>query len=195
MKIKYNSPVILSFVFFSAIILLLDATFFKGLIGAAFNAPGKDTFNASSPGNWLRLITHVFGHADLNHLVSNFLMLLIVGPMLETIYGSLSLSFMMLITAAVTGLANMIFFSGNLLGASGIVFMMILLASFTNFRKGEIPLTFILVLIFYIGNEFISSFKPDSVAHFAHIIGGFCGSIFGFFRKLPVKVELTASAS
>jgi membrane associated rhomboid family serine protease len=69
------------------------------------------------------------------------------------------------------------------LGASGIVFMMILLASFTNFRKGEIPLTFILVLIFYVGNEVMSAFRNDGVARFAHILGGFCGSIFGFFRK------------
>ncbi|GHT49337.1 hypothetical protein FACS1894102_3910 [Spirochaetia bacterium] len=193
LKIKYNSPVILSFVFFCAIILILDQTFFKGLILAVFSAPGKGEFNSHSLGNWLRLITHVFGHADWNHLVGNLLILLIVGPMLEDIYGSLSLVFMIFITAFATGLANVVFFSGNLLGASGVVFMMILLASFTNFRKGEIPLTFILVLIFYIGNEFIASFTPDSVAHFAHIIGGFCGSIFGFFRKIPTKKEVTIS--
>jgi membrane associated rhomboid family serine protease len=191
MKIKYNSPVVLSFVFICAIILIFDATFFKGLIAACFTAPGKDAFNPHSAGNWLRLVTHVFGHASVNHLVGNLLIMLIVGPMLESIYGSLSLVFMMLVTAFVTGLANILFFSGNLLGASGIVFMMILLASFTNFRKGEIPLTFILVLIFYVGNEFVEALTPDSVAHFAHIIGGFCGSIFGFFRKMPAdKVQI-----
>jgi membrane associated rhomboid family serine protease len=107
--------------------------------------------------------------------------------MLEGIYGSLSLLVMMFITAFVTGSVNALFFSTGLLGASGVVFMMILLASFTNFRKGEIPLTFILVLIFYEGNEVISSFKNDGIAHFVHIIGGFCGSIFGFFVKPPQK--------
>jgi uncharacterized membrane protein YdcZ (DUF606 family) len=63
--------------------------------------------------------------------------------------------------------------------------MMILLASFTNFNKGEIPLTFILVLILYVGRELINSFKSDNISEFAHIVGGFCGSLFGFFR--PVK--------
>jgi membrane associated rhomboid family serine protease len=185
MKINYNTPVILSFVFLCAIILLINEAFAKSLIPLWFTVPGKGSFDSHSARNWINLFTHVLGHANWNHLTGNLLILLIVGPMLEDIYGSPSLVFMMIVTAVATGAANIIFFSENLMGASGEVFMMILLASFTNFRKGEIPLTFILVLIFYIGNEFLASLKPDSIAHFAHIIGGFCGSIFGFFRKIP----------
>jgi len=62
-----------------------------------------------------------------------------------------------------------------------VVFMMILLASFTNFSHGEIPLTFILVLTLYIGDQIIKSFGSGNISHFAHIAGGFCGSLFGFF--------------
>lgn len=189
MKIKYNAPVVLSFVFLSAFILLLTQTLFHSLIPMWFTAPGKGAFNPSSGRNWMDLFLHVLGHANWNHLVGNILIMLIVGPMLEGIYGSWPLLLMMVITAFMTGLTNILFFSSSLLGASGVVFMMILLASFTNFRKGEIPLTFILVLVFYLGNEFISSFKPDSIAHFAHIIGGFCGSIFGFFTKVKPDPE------
>ncbi|GMO21750.1 MAG: hypothetical protein Ta2B_00610 [Termitinemataceae bacterium] len=185
LKIKYNAPVVLSFVFLSAFILLLTQTLFHALTQAWFMAPGRGDFNAASLRNWIDLFTHVLGHANWSHLVGNILIMLIVGPMLEDIYGSWPLLLMIIITAFMTGLANILLFKSHLLGASGVVFMMILLASFTNFRKGEIPLTFILVLVFYLGNEFISSFKPDSVAHFAHIIGGFCGSIFGFFKKIP----------
>jgi uncharacterized membrane protein YdcZ (DUF606 family) len=62
--------------------------------------------------------------------------------------------------------------------------MMILLASFTNFSSGEIPLTFILILIIYIGREFYDAFggSANNVSQFAHIVGGFIGSLFGFFR-------------
>jgi uncharacterized membrane protein YdcZ (DUF606 family) len=60
--------------------------------------------------------------------------------------------------------------------------MMILLVSFTNFSEGEIPLTFILILILYIGREVFNSFRQDNISEFAHIIGGLCGSLFGFFR-------------
>ncbi|MDR0383010.1 MAG: rhomboid family intramembrane serine protease [Spirochaetaceae bacterium] len=183
MKIKYNSPVVLTFVFLCAFILLLNQTLFHNLIQLWFTAPSKTNFSSSDPRDWIDLVTHALGHASWNHLTGNLLIILIVGPMLEDIYGSVSLLVMMFITAFVTGGINALFFSTGLLGASGIVFMMILLASFTNFRKGEIPLTFILVLIFYVGNEVISSFKNDGIAHFVHIIGGFCGSVFGFFKK------------
>jgi len=92
---------------------------------------------------------------------------------------------MMLITALVTGILNVLLFNSYLMGASGVVFMMILLSSFTNFSRGEIPLTFILVLILYMGVQVFSSFEQDNISHFAHIIGGLCGSFFGFLRGAP----------
>ena len=87
---------------------------------------------------------------------------------------------MMLITSLVTGLINVFFFDTGLMGASGIVFMMILLVSFTNVSAGEIPITFILVAILFVGKEFLQSVEVNQVAESAHIIGGICGSIFGF---------------
>jgi membrane associated rhomboid family serine protease len=127
----------------------------------------------------------VIGHADINHFLSNFSFILLLGPILEETYGTRILLMMIAATALVTGALNALFFPSFLLGASGVVFMMILLASFTNFNKGEIPLTFILVLILYIGREVISSFRSDNISEFAHIVGGFCGSLFGFFK--PVR--------
>jgi hypothetical protein len=89
---------------------------------------------------------------------------------------------MILFTALVTGIINSLFFSTGLLGASGIVFMMILLSSFTNINGKDIPLTFILILILYLSREIINSFKTDDISEFAHIIGGFCGSLFGYLK-------------
>jgi len=117
----------------------------------------------------------------VGHLIGNFSMILLIGPMLEESYGSLALLVMMVITALVTGVLNVLFFTTGLMGASGVAFMMILLASFTNFSRGEIPLTFILVLVLYLGNELFKSFETGTINYFAHIAGGFCGSLFGFF--------------
>jgi membrane associated rhomboid family serine protease len=69
-----------------------------------------------------------------------------------------------------------------LLGASGIAFMMILLISFTNIRSGEIPITFILIILIYVVQQVISAFKPDNISEMAHLIGGVFGSLFGFVR-------------
>ena len=110
------------------------------------------------------------------------LMLLIVGPPLEEKYGGKKLVLTMAITALVSGLVQFIFFPGSaLLGASGIVFMMIVLLSMTDMRSGRIPVTLILVLIFYIGREAVNGFAlKDNVSQITHIVGGACGAVAGF---------------
>jgi membrane associated rhomboid family serine protease len=182
MRIKYNAPTVLTYAFASALALILTQTLFHALIPSWFMVPGKGGFSPSGIRSWVVLFTHVIGHANWNHLISNFAFILLIGPMLESIYGSLSLLLMIAVTALVTGVLNILFFPTALLGASGVVFMMILLASFTNFNKGEIPLTFILVLVLYLGRELFNSFSSNNISEFAHIVGGFCGSLFGFFK-------------
>ncbi|MDR1231472.1 MAG: rhomboid family intramembrane serine protease [Spirochaetaceae bacterium] len=187
LKLKYNAPVILTFVILSTAIVALSATLVPSLIPAWFTVGPKGSFKFDSLHSYIILFSHVLGHSSWDHLAGNMLLILVIGPLLEEIYGASEMIFMIAVTAFVTGLANILFFSTGLLGASGVVFMLVLLASFTNFRKGEIPLTFILVLILYVGQEFLASFNKDGISHFAHIAGGFCGSLFGFFRDTPKK--------
>jgi membrane associated rhomboid family serine protease len=104
--------------------------------------------------------------------------------MLEEKYGSSSIAMMILITAAVTGIFNILFFKTALLGASGIAFMMILLGSFVNIERGKIPLTFILVVVIFIGREIVEGlFIQDNISQLTHIAGGVCGAFFGFKEK------------
>jgi membrane associated rhomboid family serine protease len=181
-KLKYNAPVVLTYALICAAVLILSNTVMRGLVSAWFTAPGRGGFSPGEARSWARLLSHAAGHADWNHLIANFSFILLIGPILEESYGSRPLLLMIAVTALVTGALNALFFPAALLGASGVVFMMILLASFTNFSRGEIPLTFVLVLIIYIGREIFNSFSNDSISEFAHIAGGFCGSLFGFFR-------------
>jgi len=181
MRIKYNAPTVLTFTLLCAIILLLSQTITPRLM-EWFAVPGKNNFHITNFKNLITLLTHVCGHANWGHLIGNFTLILLIGPMLEANYGSSSLLVMMIITALVTGILNACLFNTYLMGASGVVFMMILLSSFTNFNKGEIPLTFILVLILYMGVQLLDSLNNDNISQFAHIAGGLCGSFFGFFR-------------
>jgi membrane associated rhomboid family serine protease len=180
MKLTYNAPVTLSFALMSSAVLLISQISGSQQFLSLFAIGG--TMDLSNPVDYVRLLSHVIGHANWNHLISNFALILLLGPILEEKYGSRSLLFMMTVTALVTGLLNVLLFSTGLLGASGIVFMMILLVSFANFRRGEIPLTFILVVLLYLTREILTAFQEDSVSQFAHVVGGFCGSIFGFLR-------------
>ena len=182
MRIKYNAPTILSYAILCTVVLLLSKTVLRGLAENWFMVPGRGNFSPSNFRNWVCVFTHVAGHANWSHLISNFSLILLIGPMLEENYGSKSLLVMIVITALVTGVLNVLLFRTYLMGASGVVFMMILLSSFTNFTRGEIPLTFIMVLVLYLGSQLVNSFNTDNISYFAHIAGGFCGSLFGFFR-------------
>ncbi len=180
MRIRYNAPVTLSFALLCTLVLVVDNLTGRALTPTLFSI--GPTIEGSNPFSWIRLVTHVIGHADWTHLMSNFAFILLLGPILEEKYGSGGLFFMMLLTALATGIMNVLFMNTGLLGASGIVFMMILLVSFTNIRSGDIPLTFILVVALYLTREIIASVRQDSISQFAHIVGGVCGSLFGFIR-------------
>ena len=108
--------------------------------------------------------------------------ILLLGPMLEEKYGSAVLVKVIVITAVITTLVNYIFFPGiALLGASGVVFAFIILTSFTGFRSGEIPLTFLLIAVIFIGQQiYEGAFIKDDVSHLSHIIGGAVGAVIGY---------------
>ena len=124
----------------------------------------------------------VLGHAGWEHFIGNIMMILVVGPLLEEKYGSSNMLFVILATALVTGIVNFIFFPHTqLLGASGVVFALILLASFTSFKEGKVPVTFLLVAILYIGEQVYDGiFIQDNVSNLTHILGGAVGSGLGF---------------
>jgi len=177
MRIKYNAPVVLTFSIISTLLLFAN----NSVDGAL--TPFISVGASLQPGNIMAyptLFTHVLGHANIEHLIGNLTFILLLGPIIEEKYGSRNTLFMFILTALITGLLNIFFFNTGLMGASGIVFMLILLVSFTNSESGDIPLTFVLVAILFIGKEFVNGLRVDNISQFAHIIGGVVGSIFGF---------------
>ncbi|MBO4910178.1 MAG: rhomboid family intramembrane serine protease [Lachnospiraceae bacterium] len=178
-KVTFNAPVVLGIVAISFIATLLSFIS-GGVIGKILFMTYRSPL--LSPMTWIRAFTHIFGHADLSHLVGNMSYLLLLGPMLEEKYGSGTLAVIVAITAFVTSLVNFIFFpSVALCGASGVVFAFILLSSFTSFKEGEIPLTFILVAVFFIGQQIIEGITVrDNISNVSHIAGGIVGGLLGY---------------
>lgn len=193
MKLKYNAPVTLTFALMAAVIQILGSLMDPQLLALVFSAPGSEGFQPTAPLDYLRLFTHILGHSGWDHLVGNFTFILLLGPILEEKYESKSLIFMMLITALVTGILNTLFLPTGLMGASGIVFMMILLASFTNIKAGEIPLTFLVIAALFLGKEVFNAFQNNDISEFAHIIGGITGAVYGFLN--PALNPKTAAKS
>lgn len=109
MRIRYNAPTVLTFTLFCAVILFLTHASFPSMMVNWFAVPGKNTFEAGNMRHWITIFTHIMGHANWTHFIGNFTLILLIGPMLEESYGSLNLLIMILITAFVTGLLNILF--------------------------------------------------------------------------------------
>ena len=178
-RLSFNSPVILGFTLACFIVLILDK-----VTGSASTRAFFSVYRSSlaSPFTYIRFFGHVLGHASWDHFFGNIMMLLVVGPLLEEKYGSANILFVILATALVTGVINFIFFPHvQLLGASGVVFAFILLASLTSIEEEKIPLTFILVALIYIGQQVYDGlFIRDNVSNLTHILGGIVGSSLGY---------------
>ena len=182
LRLQYNAPVVLTFALLCLGVLFLD-WFTLGrsthLLFCVYRAPLSDPLTIP------RMILHVLGHSGYDHFLSNMMLMLVIGPALEERYGSERLLGCILITALASGLVQFVFFPGTaLMGASGIVFMMILLASLSGMSKGHIPLTFLLVAVIYLGDEVAAAVtRQDNISQLTHIVGGVCGGVLGLAMR------------
>ena len=178
-RITINAPVVLGFLFVCFLATLLGIVSDGKITSLLFV-----TYRSSlkNPLTYLRMFTHVFGHANWAHFIGNASYLLLLGPMLEEKYGSKKIAEVIAITAIVTALVNFLLFSGvGLCGASGVVFAFILLTSFTGFKQNEIPLSFLLVAVVFLGQQIYEGITvQDNISNMAHIVGGIVGAIVGY---------------
>lgn len=175
---QYNAPFSLTFALIALIALILGILT-NGATTTKFFCVYRSAL--TDPLTYLRFFTHALGHSGMSHYTGNIILILVLGPGLEERYGTRSVLFAALITAFVSGLVQWIFFpTVALLGASGIVFMMIIMASLGGSRGEGIPLTLIFVFLFYVGQEIYEGlFVSDNISQITHIIGGICGAVLG----------------
>lgn len=178
-RISFNSPAILGFTFLCFLALILNY-----ITHGTTNRMFFSVYRSSlwSPLFYIRLFGHVLGHIGWEHFFGNIMLILVVGPLLEEKYGSANMILVILTTALITGITNLVFFPDiQLLGASGVVFAFILLSSMASIREGFIPLTFIVVALIYIGGQIFSGiFVRDNVSNLTHILGGVVGAGLGY---------------
>ena len=181
-RLQYNSPMVLSFALVSLGALLLGI--FTGgastrLLFSVYRSPLNDLLT------YPRFVLHVLGHSSFSHYIGNMMLILVVGPPLEEKYGGRNLFWAIFVTALVSGLVQWLFFPHTaLLGASGIVFMMIVMSSLSGMKDGYIPITLILVLILYVGGEIVDGVVLSvNVSQLTHVIGGICGAFLGLSMR------------
>ena len=177
-NIKFNSILIISYFILSFIALILNKVTKGKTNKILFSSYRSSLLN---PLTYIRFFTHSIGHISWEHFSNNFIYILLIGPMIEEKYGTINLLVMFLVTSFLTGVFNSVTSKNIILGASGNVYMLIVLSSFVNIESGKIPFTLILISFFFIINEIIAVVsKKDGISHTSHLIGALIGCILGF---------------
>ena len=170
LELQYNSPVILTFFLLSLLVLFLDQ-WTDGWTTMHLFCVYRSSLK--DPLFYIRLFGHVLGHASWDHFLNNMLLLLVVGPPMEEKYGSKPLLCGMVFTALVTGVLQCVLF----------------------------PRSGLLVAALYFGQQVYDIiFVHDNVANFMHIVGGLCGTAFGYYsalhsRRRPAKAVKFSSTN
>ncbi|MHA1669494.1 MAG: rhomboid family intramembrane serine protease [Promethearchaeota archaeon] len=136
-----------------------------------------------------RILTSMFMHGDLNHLVSNMFGLLLFGTYIEQSLSKVKYLFIYVISGLIGNLFTLILYpsyvisygaSGALFGIIGVVFIMI-------YIEGD--RFFLTLAILYLLYFIISSFEPG-INLWAHLFGLASGSIFALINHITEKKNL-----
>ncbi|MBR1748526.1 MAG: rhomboid family intramembrane serine protease [Bacilli bacterium] len=176
---SYHSIVTIGYFFVCFGVFILNVVF-KNKITKLFQIRRGSFLN---PMNYIRLVTSGVCHADFQHFRNNFIFILLLGPILEERFGSLVFLEMILITTVASSLFHLLFYESSAIGASDVVYMMVVLCGIICSFDGRIPITFVLLFLFFVFEEIVKMFfhkKNDSVGHDGHVIGAICGIVFGY---------------
>jgi GlpG protein len=113
---------------------------------------------------------------------------LVCAPPLEAKLGPKVLARKVLVCAVSGALCNAAFCDTGLIGASGIVFALVLmtpLVACADLRTDEVPASFVALAFVYIGKEAVAVLEEGNagVSHFGHIVGGLLGAALGFMGR------------
>jgi len=134
---------------------------------------------------WM-LVTSMFLHGDLVHLLNNMLALFIFGMILENVLGSKRFLLVYFIAGLIAGISAALFYNAAL-GASGAIFGV--LGTLVMLKPRMIVYIYFMPLPMYLAGilwaiiDITRFFFPTGIASAAHLAGLFIGLGFGYYYK------------
>ena len=129
-----------------------------------------------------RVLTHVFVHSGLLHVSSNLFALLIFGFILENTTNSRVFLSIFFVSAVVSSLADILFYSKTI-GASGAIFGILgclaVLRPKTLVWVFGVPMYLIFGIFIWASLDMLGMFYPDNIAHASHLFGMLFGIVAG----------------
>jgi len=139
-KVDIDAPFTLSFAFLCLVVQILHSIFGRAFVINYFSIMPFKYFVWTNIGHYIRVFSQVVGHSGWEHLTGNMINLLLVGPSCEREFGFKNLTKLVGYVCIASSVAHMLFASNTSvqLGASGVVFMLILLNSLLQLKTGTV---------------------------------------------------------
>lgn len=134
------------------------------------------------------LLTHMFVHANFNHLFFNMLVLFFFGMELERRVGETKFLEIYILSGIVAALGQMMVSGGFMVGASGALYgvmgcLAIIAPEIRVLLFFIFPMSIRALVVLYALVDLLFFGSPDNIAHMAHIVGLLVGLAFGLQMK------------
>jgi membrane associated rhomboid family serine protease len=134
------------------------------------------------------LITHMFVHANFDHLFWNMLFLFFFGPELERRVGDTRFLEIYLLSGIVAAAVQLLIFPGVLVGASGALYgvmgcLAMIAPEIRVLVFFVLPLSIRAAVVVFALIDFLMLGAGDNIAHMAHITGLLVGLAFGYAMR------------
>jgi rhomboid protease GluP len=162
-----------------------------GFIPLQLAAWGGNSGALDVQGQWWRLLSYQFLHANIVHLGLNMWVMWSVGRLTERLYGSFALLFIYLSSGALAGLASIVWnpdivsvgASGSIFGVFGALLALLFLS------QDEVPmpvLRYWLPITLFVAFNLVSGFREPGIDNAAHVGGLFAGVSIGAIMVRPL---------
>ena len=130
------------------------------------------------------LITHMFVHANFNHLFWNMLFLFFFGMEVERRVGEKKFLQIYILSGIVAAVGQMMISGGSLVGASGALFgvmgcLAVIAPEIRILLFFVIPVSIRGAVVLFALIDFLTLGSADNIAHMAHIVGLLVGLAYG----------------
>lgn len=168
-------------------------------VGKVQIAWGSNFGPYTADGEWWRLFTSLFIHFGIAHVVLNMIALVMFGPLVERLYGSVNYLLIYVLAGIAGGLASISWQPDvNSAGASGAIFGILGALVAAQLRGGDtFPVDILRPIrdttLLYLGLSLYAGFKYQGIDNAAHLGGLAAGFVIGLAAARPITGESSFS--
>jgi len=136
----------------------------------------------ADPFTYIRFFGYVFGNTDLKKFFVTLIFFLVLGPVLEERFHGKILLIVIIVSSVVSGVLCFIFFPDIvMMDSDAVIFAFVLLSPLKALKKKELPLTFILIIIFGLCFLIYSEMIVEGNTYqITNMVGGVIGCLVGY---------------